>query len=244
MEQMRKFNTSAGKVKALDMAAVVAVLVQRDGYSPTKAAELAEEYRKYLALVGAGLQPVPSKKVDDAWHAHMLNTKKYAADTQALFGHFLHHEPANLLLNQEGMQEQKSSMDNMFASTKMQICDFYGRVNEDAWAKEDVALCAPCTCSSEACELLVWVLWVCFPRHCPTCPSCAAADAHADAVAAVAVAVAVAGERCSMLQPQGTECAEGSSACFPRAFAGRIQPLSAFLRLGQVPERPESHAAP
>ena len=134
-------------------------------------------------------------------------------------------------------------MDNMFASTKMQICDFYGRVNEDAWAKEDVALCAPCTCSSEACELLVWVLWVCFPRHCPTCPRCAPADADADAVAAVAVAVD-AGERCSMLQPQGTECAEGSSACFPHAFAGRIQPLSAFLRLGQVPERPESHAAP
>ncbi|CAE7360790.1 CBWD5, partial [Symbiodinium sp. KB8] len=98
------FNTSAEKVKALDMAAVVAVLVQRDGYSPTKAAELAEEYRKYLALVGTGLQPVPSKKVDDAWHAHILNTKSYAADTQALFGHFLHHEPANLLLNEQGAE--------------------------------------------------------------------------------------------------------------------------------------------
>ena len=163
LEQMSRFNTSAEKVKALDMAAVVAVLVQRDGYSPTKAAELAEEYRKYLALVGTGLQPVPSKKVDDAWHAHILNTKSYAADTQALFGHFLHHEPANLLLNEQGLQEQKSSMDNMFVSTKMQICDFYGRVNEDAWAKEDVALCAPRCCNSEACELLLWVLWVCFP---------------------------------------------------------------------------------
>ena len=164
LQQMRRFNASAEKVKALDMAAVVAVLVQRDGYSPTKAAELAEEYRKYLALVGTGLQPVPSKKVDDAWHAHILNTKNYAADTQALFGHFLHHEPANLLLNEQGLQEQKSSMDNMFVSTKMQICDFYGRVNEDAWAKEDVALCAPRRCNSEACELLLWVLWVCFLR--------------------------------------------------------------------------------
>lgn len=152
LEQMSRFNTSAEKVKALDMAAVVAVLVQRDGYSPTKAAELAEEYRKYLALVGTGLQPVPSKKVDDAWHAHILNTKSYAADTQALFGHFLHHEPANLLLNEQGLQEQKSSMDNMFVSTKMQICDFYGRVNEDAWAKEDVVhKCGPRRCNSEAC---------------------------------------------------------------------------------------------
>ena len=35
LQQMRRFNTSAEKVKALDMGAVVAVLVQRDGYSPT-----------------------------------------------------------------------------------------------------------------------------------------------------------------------------------------------------------------
>eukprot|EP00439_Symbiodinium_sp_Y106_P061578 s1744_g9.t1 len=40
----RQCNTSAEKVKALDMGAVVVVLVQRDGYSHTKAAELAEEY--------------------------------------------------------------------------------------------------------------------------------------------------------------------------------------------------------
>ena len=56
LQQTRRFNTSAEKVKALDMAAGVAVLVQNEGYSPTQAAELAEEYRKYLALVGTGLQ--------------------------------------------------------------------------------------------------------------------------------------------------------------------------------------------
>ncbi|CAE7622590.1 CBWD5 [Symbiodinium sp. CCMP2592] len=145
LQQMQRFNASVEKVKALDLDAVVAFLVKKDGYSPTKAAELAEEYRKYLALVSIGLSPVPSKKVDDAWHAHILNTKKYQADTRALLGHFLHHEPANLLLEQQGMKEQKSSMDNMFSRTKMQLCDYYGRVDEVAWSKEDVALCS-CGC--------------------------------------------------------------------------------------------------
>ena len=215
LQQMRRFNASAEKVKALDMAAVVAVLVQRDGYSPTKAAELAEEYRKYLALVGTGLQPVPSKKVDDAWHAHILNTKNYAADTQALFGHFLHHEPANLLLNEQGLQEQKSSMDNMFVSTKMQICDFYGRVNEDAWAKEDVALCAPRAAIQKHVSCCCGFSGFAFCGHCPICPRLADADAHADAHAHVAVAADVsAAEHCGMLRPQGTECSECSSACF------------------------------
>ncbi|CAE7417670.1 CBWD5 [Symbiodinium natans] len=145
LQQMQRFNASVEKVKALDLDAVVAVLVKKDGYSPTKAAELAEEYRKYLALVSVGLSPVPSKKVDDAWHAHILNTKKYQADTRALLGHFLHHEPANLLLEQQGLKEQKSSMDNMFLRTKMQLCDYYGRVDDAAWSKEDVALCV-CGC--------------------------------------------------------------------------------------------------
>ena len=148
LQQMQRFNASVEKVKALDLDAVVAVLVKKDGYSPTKAAELAEEYRKYLALVSIGLSPVPSKKVDDAWHAHILNTKKYQADTRALLGHFLHHEPANLLLEQQGLKEQKSSMDNMFLRTKMQLCDYYGRVDEAAWSKEDVALCASRSCKS------------------------------------------------------------------------------------------------
>ena len=66
LQQMRRFNTSAEKVKALDMAAVVAVLVQNEGYSPTQAAELG----------ACGHRPaVPSKKVDDAWHARILNSK-------------------------------------------------------------------------------------------------------------------------------------------------------------------------
>lgn len=48
------------------------------------------QYREFLRI-GAG-QP-PSEAVDRFWHAHILDTKKYAQDCHHLFGRFLHHMP-------------------------------------------------------------------------------------------------------------------------------------------------------
>jgi len=36
---------------------------------------------------------VPSKEVDAFWHAHILDTMKYAEDCEEIFGYFLHHFP-------------------------------------------------------------------------------------------------------------------------------------------------------
>lgn len=53
------------------------------------------EYRKFLAL--HFLYPhealVPSRLVDQIWHAHILDTQRYSADCLRLFGHMLHHDP-------------------------------------------------------------------------------------------------------------------------------------------------------
>lgn len=36
---------------------------------------------------------VPSRTIDEAWHAHILDTAKYAADCDVLFGRIAHHFP-------------------------------------------------------------------------------------------------------------------------------------------------------
>ena len=36
----------------------------------------------------------PSQDVDDFWHQHVLNTKKYALDCKNVLGFFLHHDPS------------------------------------------------------------------------------------------------------------------------------------------------------
>ncbi len=54
-----------------------------------------KEYRRFLAL--KMLHPetalVPSKQIDDIWHAHILDTKAYREDCQTLFGRFMDHFP-------------------------------------------------------------------------------------------------------------------------------------------------------
>lgn len=51
-------------------------------------------YRNFLYLCGStGEIIVPTKDIDLIWHAHILDTQKYAVDCEVLFGFFLHHFP-------------------------------------------------------------------------------------------------------------------------------------------------------
>lgn len=65
-----------------------------EGWSEEDALQIAEEYRRFLFLtVTSAVVIVPTKRIDTFWHYHILDTKKYAEDTQSLFGFFLHHFP-------------------------------------------------------------------------------------------------------------------------------------------------------
>ena len=37
---------------------------------------------------------VPTRQIDEFWHNHILYTKQYHHDCQHIFGHYLHHQPA------------------------------------------------------------------------------------------------------------------------------------------------------
>jgi hypothetical protein len=66
-----------------------------NGWTPARAASVEREYRRFLYLAKAFPDPpiAPVVEVDEFWHYHILNTKKYAADCQLIFGYFLHHFP-------------------------------------------------------------------------------------------------------------------------------------------------------
>ena len=65
------------------------------GWSLAKTKQIANEYKKFLAL--CLLHPeepiVPSSLVDDFWHLHILDTQKYDEDCKQFLGYFLHHFP-------------------------------------------------------------------------------------------------------------------------------------------------------
>ena len=58
----------------------------------------AQLYKNFLLLIKKH-QPeamVPTREIDEFWHNHILNTKKYYQDSLQIFGHYLHHEPASM----------------------------------------------------------------------------------------------------------------------------------------------------
>jgi len=70
-------------------------LADDQGWTLGYAVEVAAEYRRFLVLTQvAGRAASPSPDVDEAWHLHLTRTAHYEALCTAVFGRFLHHEPA------------------------------------------------------------------------------------------------------------------------------------------------------
>lgn len=85
-------------IAELDLEPVKVKLMHREsgeGWSLERANALEFEYRRFLALMKKypHEQTAPLVDVDTFWHYHILDTIKYAADCEAVFGYFLHHFP-------------------------------------------------------------------------------------------------------------------------------------------------------
>lgn len=52
-------------------------------------------YRRYLMLIikYPNQNHAPNLMVDEIWHQHIVDTRAYIADCQAIFGKYIHHNP-------------------------------------------------------------------------------------------------------------------------------------------------------
>jgi hypothetical protein len=85
-------------IEMLDLAPIKAKLMHKksgEGWSLKRANATESEYRRFLYLMKKfPTEPVlPLVDVDIFWHYHILDTMKYAADCESVFGYFLHHFP-------------------------------------------------------------------------------------------------------------------------------------------------------
>ncbi|WP_432382397.1 glycine-rich domain-containing protein [Duganella sp. P38] len=85
-------------INALDLEPIKVKLMHREsgeGWSLERANAVEFEYRRFLYLMKKypNEQTAPLVDVDIFWHYHILDTISYAADCEAVFGHFLHHFP-------------------------------------------------------------------------------------------------------------------------------------------------------
>lgn len=85
------------------------------GWSLEKANAVEKEYRRFLCLMK--LYPdedtAPLEDVDTFWHYHILDTMKYAADCERVFGYFLHHYPYVGLRGEDDEQFRLDSGERM-----------------------------------------------------------------------------------------------------------------------------------
>ncbi|OEZ96223.1 glycine-rich domain-containing protein [Duganella phyllosphaerae] len=85
-------------IAALDLEPIKVKLMHKEsgeGWTLERANAVELEYRRFLSLMKKfpDEQTSPLVDVDTFWHYHILDTMKYAADCQAVFGYFLHHFP-------------------------------------------------------------------------------------------------------------------------------------------------------
>jgi hypothetical protein len=85
-------------IAVLDLEPIKVKLMHEEsgeGWSLERANAVEFEYRRFLYLMKQypHEQTAPLVDVDTFWHYHILDTMKYAADCDAVFGHFLHHFP-------------------------------------------------------------------------------------------------------------------------------------------------------
>jgi hypothetical protein len=99
-------NAAYNAIQALDFSQIKLKLTHEkfgEGWSPSRAEAMETEYRRFLYLQFAfpGEQTAPTKDVDTFWHYHILDTVKYAADCEQVFGYFLHHYPYLGLMDED-----------------------------------------------------------------------------------------------------------------------------------------------
>lgn len=90
---------SLGEIDNLDLSMVKMKLclpVEKEGKGWTLSqADIAELwYKRFLKLCLLRSEDVvPTKMIDEVWHAHILDTRAYHADCRRIFGRYLHHFP-------------------------------------------------------------------------------------------------------------------------------------------------------
>lgn len=116
------------QVDALDLEPIVYKLTHPEPgerrLSLTEADQDVALYRCFLKL--CVLYPadalVPTRRLDYVWHTHMLDTAKYRADCDAVFGHFMDHFPYAGLRGEEDRRAWRED----FASTRLLFRKHFG----------------------------------------------------------------------------------------------------------------------
>jgi hypothetical protein len=83
-------------ISNLDLNQISMKLSKKIGWTQVSAERACFLYKRFLFLqkkYGEKYILSPSEDIDEVWHMHILDTKKYQEDCEFIFGKILHHVP-------------------------------------------------------------------------------------------------------------------------------------------------------
>lgn len=84
-------------IDAIDFSQIIDKMVMKDRWKKCDAEKACELYKHFLYLKkkyeNSDDHLPPSEEIDEFWHNHILDTKKYMVDCDHIFGRYLHHYP-------------------------------------------------------------------------------------------------------------------------------------------------------
>jgi hypothetical protein len=103
----------------MDLSYIAGQLMRKPEYSDwteERFSRAIREYKRFLVLckLFPAIELAPSHDVDEIWHRHMLNSRRYADDCHSFFGYFLHHEPIDGSAGQEEVVDTDSLYKQVF----------------------------------------------------------------------------------------------------------------------------------
>jgi len=138
-------------IEALDLSMIKFKATRSEdgyGWSEEYADQMEIAYKRYLILHAKypEMTLAPEQDVDRFWHMHILDTRKYAADCEGTFGHFLHHFP---YLGLRGADDEKVLQAAFETMQALHLSEFGESMHKSAaWcaveptAKGEAAWCA------------------------------------------------------------------------------------------------------
>ena len=131
--------------RRLDLAPIKFKLIKDKAWTVERAERVERQYKAFLFLTGnnAGEMFVPTPDVDEMWHTHILDTRKYMADCALHFGVYVHHYPYL------GMKDAADGAraGELFAATRELIA---GSLSIDL-AKVELSHCGGSSCGGHSC---------------------------------------------------------------------------------------------
>jgi uncharacterized protein (TIGR04222 family) len=108
-------------------------LMKNHGWTLIQTQRAICEYKKFAFLaVVADHQVVPSDRVDQVWHAHVLLTQSYWEEfCPKVLGQKLHHHPAR------GGKEERAKFHILYTKTITSYRHFFGSPPTDIWSSPD-----------------------------------------------------------------------------------------------------------